>query len=139
GVRLPTWVRKENLANCLPNLVNFELVNCEGLEELPSLRNLSHLKKLKLVNLPKLEYVESENPIIVAGCSKQSLQFTCLEHVHLQGLPKVKAWLQGTEGINDVSDRLPRVKKMVIIECPKLASTLSHPHVKGLRIFDSAE
>ncbi|KAL9225246.1 hypothetical protein vseg_001195 [Gypsophila vaccaria] len=135
SVRLPSWVRKENLAKRLPNLVKLEVNNCEGLEYLPDLVRLIHLKELKLVDLPKLEYVENELPTVVPGHSQQLLSYPCLEEVHFQCLPKLKAWSRGAKVIND-RDCLPRLKKMVIVECLELSSTLSPPFMEGLSVHD---
>ncbi|XP_074317961.1 putative disease resistance protein RGA1 [Silene latifolia] len=130
GVRLPTWARGDCLTSCLPNLVTLKFVSCEALEYLPELGTLRHLKKLRLVDLPKLEYVED-------GYSEHYL-----EDVHLQSLPKLEAWWRGSV-INDPSRvgveshplSLPRFKKMVIVECPKMSCT----HVEGITIYDSVE
>ncbi|KAK9672731.1 hypothetical protein RND81_12G120600 [Saponaria officinalis] len=132
SARLPCWITKENLANHLPNLVNLELIDCDGIEYLPDLSRLSRLRELKLVNLPKLEYVENEIPTVVAGHCEQLLWFPCLEQVYLHRLPKLKAWSR----VNNL-DGLPRVKKMVIVACPELASTLSRHFIEGLSIYDS--
>ncbi|KAK9678389.1 hypothetical protein RND81_11G208100 [Saponaria officinalis] len=135
GVRIPRWLRTENLGSCLPRLVSLGIINCDGLEYLANLTRLSHLKTLVLINLPKLEYVVDED-VADGECVEQLLSFPCLEHVFLQRLPNLKYWVRGIEVNSDLRDCLPRVRKMEMIDCPKLSSNTSRPLVQGLLVYD---
>ncbi|XP_074319608.1 putative disease resistance protein RGA1 [Silene latifolia] len=136
GVTLPSWARGDNLTSYLPNLVTLKIVSCEELECLPELGKLCHLKRLLLVDLPKLEYVEN------GYSEREPLSFPCLEDVFLQGLPKLEAWSRGSKVINEDGVGVephqlwPRLKRMKIIECPKMSCTTA----EGLIwIYDSLQ
>ncbi|KAK9678354.1 hypothetical protein RND81_11G206100 [Saponaria officinalis] len=115
SVRIPRWLRTENLGSCVPRVVSLGIENCEGLEYLVDLTRLSQLKKLRLVNLAKLEYVANED--VADGESvEQLLSFPCLEYVYLQSLPNLKSWVRGIELNSDLRDCLPRVKKIEMLD-----------------------
>ncbi|XP_057247918.1 putative disease resistance protein RGA1 [Beta vulgaris subsp. vulgaris] len=92
GVRMPSW------AKSLQNLVDLKLSECRELKHLACLGNMRHLKVLRLLVLPNLEY-------IIENCSASHLAravlpnaeglsvLPSLERIDFYDLPKLKGWV----------------------------------------------
>ncbi|KAL2928219.1 Disease resistance protein RGA2 [Bienertia sinuspersici] len=91
GVRFPSWgsqsIMHLNMNAPLPNLVCIRLYSCKRLEQLPLLSQLRHLKELQLLDLHKLEYVETSK-----SSGDELVFFPSLTKLEFEILPKLKGW-----------------------------------------------
>ncbi|XP_074314547.1 putative disease resistance RPP13-like protein 1 [Silene latifolia] len=126
GFRLPSWAK--SLASSLPNLVKINLTNFDGIEILPSLSRLRHLKCLKLWGMPNVEFMESE--VVVGPAYDELIFYPSLERLVLCKFPKLKGWWSedincGTGKVGSSSAAVPSFPSLSELElngCPSLTS-----------------
>ncbi|KAJ8448640.1 hypothetical protein Cgig2_010527 [Carnegiea gigantea] len=132
GKRMPTWARKHSLGALLPQLVEIHLVYCDGLQCLPSLGILCHLKSLIVEAMSNLLYIEntsaSSSSAAIASKSELESFFPSLEELKLEDLPKLKGWWSDNEIFyrsgrqeRGVLPSFPRLLHLHIWRCPKLS------------------
>ncbi|XP_044497623.1 putative disease resistance RPP13-like protein 1 [Mangifera indica] len=114
GLEFPSWL---STSSSLSKLMVLSLENCENCTSLPSQSLLSSLKELKIINMPKLERIDMQSPF-------NSLKILCF-----QDLQKCRYW--DTKGENENVERFPKLRKLLIIECPELIVELHH-HLPSL-------
>ncbi|XP_044495039.1 putative disease resistance RPP13-like protein 1 [Mangifera indica] len=114
GSEFPSWLSTSSL---LSKLAVLSLENCENCTNLPSQSLLSSLKELKILGMLKLERIDMLS------------FFNSLEILYFEDLPKCRYW--DTKGENKNVERFPKLRKLSIIECPKLTVEL-HDHLPSL-------
>ncbi|XP_074313131.1 putative disease resistance protein RGA1 isoform X2 [Silene latifolia] len=145
GSEIPRWGRgKDDWSIILPNLVNIQLDNFERLDGIPLLSNLKHLKSLSLWRLYNLEYMEIDTISHGSpGWSKDLPFFPSLVYLRIDGLTRLKGWWGGVcEGDSSScmphwQPPFPRLSKLIIGECPELASLPPCPALESLRLTSS--
>ncbi|KAI3936475.1 hypothetical protein MKX01_028105 [Papaver californicum] len=92
--KLPSWMQRNNISVCLPNLMEIQLRNCNRYEQIVGFMQIPHLKKLILCKLPELkEWVESSLAAAATSSlssdSSSSYLFPCLEELFIKLCPKL--------------------------------------------------
>ncbi|XP_074312709.1 putative disease resistance protein RGA1 [Silene latifolia] len=126
GFKLPSWAK--SLASSLPNLVQINLTNFDGIEILPSLSRLRHLKCLEVLGMPNVEFMESE--VVVGPGYDELLFYPSLEKLVLCKFPKLKGWWSeeinwGTGKVGSppaVVPSFPSLRELCLYDCPSLRS-----------------
>ncbi|XP_056694234.1 putative disease resistance protein RGA3 isoform X3 [Spinacia oleracea] len=133
GLNMPSWV------GFLQSLAELRLYCCKELDCLPSLRNLCHLKVLKLSCLKKLEYIEAENSCSTMSSPEDLSFFLSLEQLELCSLPKLKGWRRGMDDSSSSSNpQLPclsQLKSLAVIFSPELSCIPLCPNVEVLELI----
>nr|XP_029119696.1 putative disease resistance protein RGA1 [Elaeis guineensis] len=117
GIRLPNWMtRAELVSSSLPNLVELGLHWLKRCEHLPPLGRLPLLKNLSMSKMHAVKRIGEE--FYGDGGSNA---FPSLEVMNLWDMPNLEAWCAEptTAGIKMAS--FPRLTKLEISSCPKLA------------------
>ncbi|KAL6985654.1 hypothetical protein U1Q18_019029 [Sarracenia purpurea var. burkii] len=116
GTRLPPWMK----ISTLENIVVLELINCKNCFQLPPLGQLPLLRRLKIVGMDKVEYIDGD-----FCCEGPVRGFPSLEKLEIRDLPNLKG-LSREEG----GELLPRLCEIEVRDCPKLIFPyLSSPKV----------
>ncbi|CAO2838564.1 unnamed protein product [Amaranthus hypochondriacus] len=89
GDRLPKWIRDE-LHIWLPNLISINLFYFCSCKYLCSFGRLPHLKRLKLIGLYEVEYIESINDSSSEAQQDLNPLFPRLDELVICGMPKLK-------------------------------------------------
>ncbi|KAL6985650.1 hypothetical protein U1Q18_019025, partial [Sarracenia purpurea var. burkii] len=119
GTHWPRWMR-----NSIPEtIVVIELRNCKNCFQLPSLGQLPLLRRLEIVGMDKVEYIDGD-----LCCEGPVRGFPSLEKLEISRLPNLKG-LSREEG----RELLPRLCEIEVRNCPKLRfPCLSSPKVLGV-------
>ncbi|KNA24683.1 hypothetical protein SOVF_013420 [Spinacia oleracea] len=126
SIRLPDWAAA--IAANLPLLVRICLKHFEGLQHLPQLSQLRHLKFLQLEGMPNVDYMEYDKGTIPF--------FPSLEELSLGKFPKLKGWwrLEVGEEREAVIPVFSRLHYLTIFNCPNLTYFPGIPHVKEVSL-----
>ncbi|XP_068328821.1 disease resistance protein RGA2-like [Pyrus communis] len=139
GVRFASWF------SSLINIVNLELVGCNGCQRLPPLDHLPSLKSLKMVGLEYISEKESSN-----STSDEMMRisfFPSLETLKIQFCPVLKGWWRAhthnsasssssTENLSLLS--FPRLSTLYIYNCPNLTSMPLYPNVVKIELDNTS-
>ncbi|KAK3200130.1 hypothetical protein Dsin_023545 [Dipteronia sinensis] len=130
GIGYPSWLGDPSFSN----MVVLRLQNCERCTSLPSLGLLCLLKDLTIEGMTGLKSIGSE--IYGEGCSKP---FQSLENLCFADLEEWEHWDPVEE--NEQVERFPRLRKLSIARCPKLAGKLPNhlPSLEELVIHECAD
>ena len=106
GVRFPNWFGDTSVLN---NLVSLELRGCGNCSTLPPVGQLTHLKRLKISSMARVEHVGSE--------FYGTAFFQSLEKLSFKDMPNWEKWLC-------CGELFPRLQKLSMRACPKLTGKL---------------
>ena len=106
GLRFPNWFGDTLVLN---NLVSLQLRGCGNCLTLPPVGQLTHLKRLKISSMARVEHVGSE--FYGTGF------FQSLEKLSFQDMPNWEKWLC-------CGELFPHLQKLSIRMCPKLTEKL---------------
>ncbi|KAH0461874.1 hypothetical protein IEQ34_009449 [Dendrobium chrysotoxum] len=115
GARSAIWM---NNVNPISNLEKIELTECLEWETLPPLGQLRFLKSLKLYNMPKVKWLES-------NCNGND-KYRALEVLHVRYLKALEDWFEAGVAAED-GCLFPCLIELVLINCPKLKELPSLP------------
>lgn len=124
GERLPRWMMDGVLLyNCLLNLCDIFILNCNSCRHLCSLGRLPHLESVTIRNAYNVEYIESDNgsggthnnSIVVDGRNPGAL-FPKLRVLWLMGMPKLKGWRNTLSSGNPDSRQVGQVEDHNLVE-----------------------
>ncbi|CAJ2634549.1 unnamed protein product [Trifolium pratense] len=119
GLFLPSWI------SILSNLVALQLKDCKNCVRLMSFGKLQSLKKLELINMINLKYLDDE-----CHDGMEVRVFPSLEILVLHELPNIEGLLKV-----EIGDVFPCLSKLIINSCPKLGlpclQSLNNLYVKG--------
>ncbi|KAK2430354.1 putative disease resistance protein RGA1 [Trifolium repens] len=119
GLVLPSWI------STLSNLLSLHLEDCEKCVRLPSLCKLEYLKRLELVRMGNLTYLDDDE----SHDGMEVRMFPSLEVLVLKMLPNIEGLLKVERG-----EMFPCLSKLIIYSCPKLGLPC-FPSLKHLRVF----
>ncbi|XP_021753577.1 putative disease resistance protein RGA3 [Chenopodium quinoa] len=147
GTTIPRWGRAEDSwAVILPHLVTIELQFCSNLEQIPLLSKLPYLKSLVLINLSKLEYMESTNSNTIRDEEELTTFFPSLESLEITSLRSLKGWWCGAQLIANGDHHIlkrrlkfSRLSKLKINGCHSLMSFPPCPSLEDLELCFSNE
>ncbi|XP_043691740.1 putative disease resistance protein RGA1 [Telopea speciosissima] len=147
GENLPGWMMSTGIELFLPNLVKLYLQNCERLECVPSLGWLPSLKVLHIKGVKRMKSLGSESYDGGDGRSingRATTLFPSLEELSLGRLRSLEEWREPSAAQQegslslDCSNSFPRLKKIFVIDCPKLVTMPSRfASLKLLQIIRS--
>ncbi|XP_042479874.1 disease resistance protein RGA2-like [Macadamia integrifolia] len=136
GDNLPQWM----MSGCelyLPKLVKLFLHDCESLEHVPSLGQLSSLKILYLNGVKRMkslgsefyhDHVDGSNSI---QASFTTATFPSLEEFFLRQLPNFEEWMEPQGSFSS----FPHLERIFVEDCPKLVTMPSRfPSLELLKI-----
>ncbi|XP_010677265.3 putative disease resistance protein RGA1 [Beta vulgaris subsp. vulgaris] len=147
GQKLPSWAT--NLRDNLPQLVSIKLefAKCQ---EVPSFSQLPSLKRLILVNLENVEYMEGGVDGLTFSSSLLSLKvafFPSLQELILMGMTRLKGWWKGGSIVDNGSTgkasnqmypvSFSNLAKLTIEMCPNLTILPLCPNVEELKLWES--
>ncbi|XP_026430908.1 putative disease resistance protein RGA3 [Papaver somniferum] len=122
GLKLPKWMGS---SNCLPNLVELTLWNCNRCEKLPSLGLLPYLKVLEIDGMDSVKvlggevnYQQDEEVEFIGNVGTMSL-FPSLVHLEIRNMKNLTEWVTPLPIYNS----FPCIYKLNIQGCRKLRST----------------
>ncbi|KAL0920631.1 hypothetical protein M5K25_009779 [Dendrobium thyrsiflorum] len=126
GARSAIWM---NNVNRIFNLKKIELKYCNEWETLPSLGQLPFLKSLKLLDMPKVKWLESK----FNGNDKYRA-FPLLEVLYIRGLEALEDWFEAGVAAED-GCLFPCLIELELFDCPKLKELPSLPSkLKSLKM-----
>jgi Leucine-rich repeat (LRR) protein len=125
SVSFPAWLT--SVAIYLPSLEHVTLKGLSQCTSLPPLGQLQNLKYLKLVGMPSITKIDQG----LCGNNLQALDQ--LEELTMSNMDNLEEWSTAYScGEKGVADQLfPNLKRLIIINCPKLRVGPSPPRVKG--------
>ncbi|KAL6269912.1 hypothetical protein ACE6H2_026823 [Prunus campanulata] len=103
GIKFPDWA--------LPNLVAADFTNCRSCEHLPALGNLPLLKTLSLQGIHGMKSIGTKFYGEVTD-----IWFPSLEELSISDFANLEEWSSA-----NVGNAFPRLKKLTVKSCPKLA------------------
>ena len=106
GLSFPNWFGDTSVLN---NLVSLQLRGCGNCSTLPSIGQLTHLKRLKISSMARVEHVGSE--------FYGTAFFQSLEKLSFEDMPNWEKWLC-------CGELFPRLQKLSMRACPKLTGKL---------------
>lgn len=158
GQKFPSWAMMGNLCSTLPNLVHVELLRCGRCQQVPCFSQLPFLKRLTLVSLQSVEYMESSEHILSLSSKSpimnSTLFFPSLQELTLMSMDNLQGWWKVGENadistIESSHDRLliqrlqsmsfSNLTKMELDGCPKLISLPQCPNVEELTLVRTNE
>ena len=119
GLSLPSWI------NIFSNLISLQLVNCNKIVRLPLLGKLPSLKKMVLIKMDNLKYLDDDE-------SEDGMEvrvFPSLEVLVLRLLPNIEKLLKVERG-----EMFPCLSTLLMRNCPKLGVPCL-PSLKDLTVF----
>ncbi|KAK7367064.1 hypothetical protein VNO80_09071 [Phaseolus coccineus] len=122
GRQLPSWMRSPVV---LRDLVEVKLFGCENCEELPPLGKLQHLKRLEVVRMKNVKWIDGESYVGV-----EEKAFPSLEELSVRNLPKLERLLR-EEGI----EMLPRLSQLTIVG----VSNLKFPRLPSIEELHASD
>ncbi|KAL0910428.1 hypothetical protein M5K25_021410 [Dendrobium thyrsiflorum] len=126
GARSAIWM---NNVNRIFNLEKIELKYCNEWETLPPLGQLPFLKSLKLLDMPKVKWLESK----FNGNDKYRA-FPLLEVLYIGGLEALEDWFEAGVAAED-GCLFPCLIELELFDCPKLKELPSLPSkLKSLKM-----
>ncbi|WVZ02991.1 hypothetical protein V8G54_023797 [Vigna mungo] len=141
GNKFPKWLVDDSL----PNLVFLELGNCESCQHLPPLGLFPLLKKLKIIDSPRL--VGSLKGAFGDSSSLESLEISeldaeCFPYENLLPLSLAKLTIYGFPNLEKLDykgiSQLSSLQSLAVIHCPKLQCLPEQglpQSISNLRIF----
>ncbi|PON84803.1 LRR domain containing protein, partial [Trema orientale] len=111
-------------------MVKLTLRRCANCQYLPSLDQLLHLKVLILDEMIKLEYISNKD-----SKSESTTFFPCLQELWLTELPQLQGWWE--KGVNDLTASFSCLSKLVIEDCPNLATMPLFPTLEAGLVLDT--
>lgn len=155
GQKLPSWARMDNLCINLPNLVEIELLRCGRCEQVPYFSQLPLLKRLSLVSLQSVKYMENDLDNLSSSSKATvtgTLFFPSLQELTLMSMDNLKGWWKEVEqtsvygngkeasyqsGEQGVSSKFfSNLSKLRIESCPKLVCLPMCPNMEELTVVD---
>uniref|UniRef100_K3YFZ1 Uncharacterized protein n=1 Tax=Setaria italica TaxID=4555 RepID=K3YFZ1_SETIT len=119
GHTISEWMRNPQMFRCLRELIMME---CRGCKDLPIVWLSSSLEHLCLRHMDSLTTL-CKNIDVEAEADNTSLQiFPKLKRMELIALPELDRWAENSAGEILSSVTFPRLEKLVIKNCDKLAS-----------------
>ncbi|CAL9021675.1 unnamed protein product [Prunus brigantina] len=103
GIKFPRWA--------LPNIVSFHLAYCRNCERLPALGSLLLLKTVSLHRMDAVRCIGTE--FYGDGAD---IRFPSLEELSISDFANLEEWSSANDG-----NAFPRLKKLTVKSCPKLA------------------
>ncbi|KAL5994670.1 hypothetical protein ACLOJK_024723 [Asimina triloba] len=119
GERFPYW-----MSDCsLPHLTKVSLSNCRECKQLPLLGQLAWLKFLYIAGMDALKCI---------GCDFfGDRAFPSLEDLTFENMPNLEEW-----SVSNHNETLPRLQKVRLSRCPKLAVIPYLPSLSLLMIYN---
>ncbi|KAL2901483.1 putative disease resistance protein RGA4 [Bienertia sinuspersici] len=133
GSKSPSWVAMDNMCMSLPNLVDIQLFKWDFCQEVPTFSRLPFLKRLSLIQLGNLEYMESAIFDLSSSSSTNPLFFPSLQELTLKDMRNLKGWWK--EGTSAIS--ISSLSRLSINNCPKLLFLPLCPNVEDLTLVSS--
>ncbi|RCV32132.1 hypothetical protein SETIT_6G233300v2 [Setaria italica] len=133
GLTISQWMRNPQMFRCLRELV---MIGCRGCKDLPIVWLSSSLEHLCLRGMESLTTL-CKNINVKAEAYNTSLQiFPKLKRMELIALPELDRWAENSAGEILSSLTFPRLEKLEIEKCDKLASlprlpVLTHLYLSG--------
>ncbi|KAH0463571.1 hypothetical protein IEQ34_008153 [Dendrobium chrysotoxum] len=126
GARSAIWMKN---VNPISNLEKIELSICSEWETLPPFGQFPFLKSLKLLNMPKVKWLESKFNV-----NDKYHAFPSLEVLHISDLEALEDWFEAGVAAED-GCLFPCLIKLALYNCPKLKELPSLPSkLKSLEI-----
>ena len=113
GLSFPNWFGDTSVLN---NLVSLQLRGCRNCSTLPPVGQLTHLKRLKISSMARVEHVGSE--------FYGTAFFQSLEKLSFEDMPNLEKWLC-------CGELFPHLQKLSMRACPKLIGKLPE-HLRSL-------
>ncbi|KAL2901461.1 putative disease resistance protein RGA3 [Bienertia sinuspersici] len=154
GQKLPSWTMN-NLCIHLPKLVAVKLDHCGWCQQVPLFGQLPFLKRLDLVHLESVEYMETESSLddlslLSDSSMTQQSFFPSLQELTLMNMDNLEGWWKVGADANDtakeashqlneqrpLSMSFSKLSKMWIQECPKLVLLPLCPNMIELTLVD---
>ncbi|KAI3918272.1 hypothetical protein MKX01_041592 [Papaver californicum] len=137
GAKFPTWMISSTISSALPNLVEVELKNCYGCEQLPALGKLPFLKVLTVSTMDVVQCLGTD----FYGEARPT--FLSLVSFTLHDLPNLRKWEPPslstksfasssfpTSSLSAFSTSYPCLEKMTVESCPKLERSRDFAFIK---------
>ena len=106
GAQFPSWISSPEC-----NITSIQIMRCRQCNILPALGQLQHLKALDIGKMDQLKYIDHQFLGNGAGAG-----FPRLESLKLHSMSSLEKW----SGLR--TNDLPRLRNLVITDCPKLTS-----------------
>ncbi|KAG4125810.1 hypothetical protein ERO13_D10G121300v2 [Gossypium hirsutum] len=123
GEYYPSWLLgnfcgEPNTCFQLVNMVELRLLDCENVNNLPSLGQYPSLKFLEIGGLYRVRCIENE--FYMNGCDKNKpiILFPALQNFVLRNMPKVEEWLE----VEPTIPVFPSLLVLEIVDCYNLSS-----------------
>ncbi|XP_027913640.1 putative disease resistance protein RGA4 [Vigna unguiculata] len=114
GRQLSSWMRSPVT---LRDLVEVKLLDCDNCEELPPLGKLPYLKRLELIRMKNVKWIDGETYVGV-----EEKAFPSLEELSVDNLPNLERLLRD-ERVEMVPHLLQlRIERVSNLKCPRLPS-----------------
>ncbi|XP_010911917.1 putative disease resistance protein RGA4 [Elaeis guineensis] len=124
GSGFPGWLMSSSLGASFPHLAFLKLENCRSCPQLPPLGLLPQLKYLRIAGADAISRIGPE--LLGRRASVVRTAFPRLEYLLLQHMRNWKEWSLGMgeevgdDEIRGASKLLPRLKHLVLENCPEL-------------------
>ncbi|XP_026409803.1 putative disease resistance protein RGA3 [Papaver somniferum] len=138
GVKFPTWMISSTISSALPNLVEVELKNCYGCQQLPA---LGQLPSLKVLTISTMDVVQSLGTDFYGEARPT---FLSLISFTLHDLPRLRMWEPPSSiytrgfastslptSLSSFSTSYPCLEKMTVEKCPKLERSHDLTFIRG--------
>ncbi|CAL5000775.1 unnamed protein product [Urochloa decumbens] len=118
GPTISQWMRDPGMFKCIKKL---RISTCPRCMELPIVWFSSTLEELILSDMNSLTTLCNNVDIEGAGFNSRLQIFPRLNIMELWSLPELERWAENTAGGPIMSMMFPLLKKLTILDCPKLA------------------
>ncbi|CAL5004922.1 unnamed protein product [Urochloa decumbens] len=118
GPTISQWMRDPGMFKCIKKL---RISTCPRCMELPIVWFSSTLEELILSDMNSLTTLCNNVDIEGAGFNSRLQIFPRLNIMELWSLPELERWAENTAGGPIMSVMFPLLKKLTILDCPKLA------------------
>ncbi|XLS70033.1 hypothetical protein HN51_026898 [Arachis hypogaea] len=122
GLHWPTWMQNNSATH---NLVSLRLEYCGYCRHLPPLGKLPFLKKLVVICMKDVQYIEEDE----SYDGFEAKAFPSLEELEVSNLPNMERLLK-----RETTHMFPSLSKLEITDCPKLQLPCL-PSVKDLTVL----